>query len=450
MKGIGIRMRIMLLCAALVTAVTLLAMLANLQGQQSLLRRYYAKTLDAALTLAEDDVHYEKGRLVVDRKLDNPGSVRLSAYDSKGALLYGRVLTDGDFEDGFVRIAKGRDGTDWYVCDRFISPTDGQGLWLRACISASAEDSIRGGEWHILVILLPLQALAAALIGAFVARRLTSPLAAMTATAAAIADGSDLKKRIPLEGPHDELYHMGSVYNDMLARLEQSFERECRFSADASHELRTPVAAMLNQSEFALSEEATEDDRREALRTVHSRAKDMRALIGTLLLLSRMESGQYELTKEEVCLDELCIAATDNFLETAALNEIEIKVETNPVMVKGDALLLAQAVVNLLDNAVKFNKPGGSVELTLEAEENNACIRVRDEGYGMSEEQLAHAFERFYQADASHRHPGAGLGLSLVERIARLHGGSITASSVPGAGSVFTLELPMNRKEDIL
>ena len=443
MKALSIRARTALLCGAMVGAVALLALAVNLMGERALVRRYYRHALEVAVELARDDVHFEHGKLDIDRKLDNPSQVRLSVYSEDEALLYGRAIVSAPFEDGVFRPQPGRDGANWYVYDVRVNIEEAATLWLRACVSSGTLTGLQDGQTLLLRLMIPVLAVLAGLCGLLIARRILKPVDAMTEMAASIADGHDLARRVPLSGPRDEMWRMGQVYNDMLARLEQSFERERRFSADAAHELRTPMAAIMSQADYALSNAVSDSERREALETIRRRAGDMNALIGTLMQLARMESGQATPSWESVALDELILFAVESMADSASEKNITMRAEAQPVTIRGDQWMLTQAVINLLDNAVRYGRTDGHVWIHLSSDGATARIAVSDDGPGMSAEQLARCFDRFWQADNA-RKQGSGLGLSLVERITRLHGGRATAATAPEGGCVFVLMLPVN------
>ena len=446
MKALSIRVRIALECGAMVAAVALIALAVSLMGERAMLLRHYRSTLEIAAELAKDDIHYERGKLDIDRHLDNLSWVRQSVYNEDEALLYGKVIVTIPFEEGAFRRHAGRDGADWYVYDVRLDVGGDADIWLRSCVSADTLAGLLKGQRVLLRLMVPVLAGLAGLCGWFIARRILRPVEAMTATAVSIADGRDLARRIAMDGPEDELWRMGQIYNDMLARLEQSFERERRFSADAAHELRTPVSAILNQAEMALSGGVDEADRRAALEVIRHRAGEMNLLIGTLLQLARMESGQTVPSREDVALDEMCRIAVESMEENADDKGICFSMDLQPVTVRGDQLMLTQAVVNLLDNAVRYGRVGGHVWVKTVSEESAARIIVSDDGPGMTSEQMSRCFDRFWQADGARRQ-GSGLGLSLVARIAGLHGGDITVDDTPGGGCTFVLKLPIKDKE---
>ena len=277
----------------------------------------------------------------------------------------------------------------------------------------------------------------------------TRPVTRIARTAESIIDGKDLQKRIGLQGARDELYRLSKVFDDMLDRLEHSFERERRFTSDASHELRTPVAAILAQADFALSDIANEEDREEALRDIRLRAGQMSTLIGRLLALTRMDAGQTRMEMERMDLADIAEVAAMQVEEGAAARGMTVECAVDgPVWAMCDQTMLTQALLNLAENAVKYGREGGHIRIAARAEGETARLIVEDDGPGIEPDALPHIFERFYQGDRSRNAGGAGLGLSLVQLIAKLHGGSVEAESAPGVGSRFTMILPLAQEEE--
>ena len=240
------------------------------------------------------------------------------------------------------------------------------------------------------------------------------------------------------------MHELADTFNDMMGRLERSFDAERRFTSDASHELRTPVTVILAECEMA--EKMPEDTEavQESVTEIHKQARKMSELIGKLLAYTRLEQGTRRIDREELDLSGLVEDVCEEQRTVAARN-IKIECEASPdVLVNGDVALLISLVQNLVTNAVKYGKDGGHVWVKVYSEGSKACVSVRDDGIGIGEEDLACIWNRFYQADRSRSDEsrGIGLGLSLAQQIARLHGGRITASSRPGEGSEFIFSMP--------
>ena len=284
----------------------------------------------------------------------------------------------------------------------------------------------------------------AALGSCVIIGRSLRPLRRITESAREITDGSDLSRRIQLSPGRDEVHELADTFNDMMGRLERSFDAERQFTSDASHELRTPVTVILAECEMA--EKMPEDTEavQESVTEIHKQARKMSELIGKLLAYTRLEQGTRRIDREELDLSGLVEDVCEEQRTVAARN-IRIECETShDVLVNGDVALLISLVQNLVTNAVKYGKDGGHVWVKVYSEGSKACVSVRDDGIGIGEEDLACIWNRFYQADRSRSDEsrGIGLGLSLAQQIARLHGGRITASSRPGEGSEFIFSMP--------
>jgi len=283
----------------------------------------------------------------------------------------------------------------------------------------------------------------AALIGWFLASRAMRPVDRMTRTARAIGDSGDLTRRLEEPRERDELRRLASTFNDMLARLDQAVGAQRRFLADASHELRSPLAAIRTNVEALLrGADADPTDREESLRAIARETDRMGRLVADLLALARADAGQ-PLVRKPIELDALLIEAYQQQRRLAEGVNLTLG-ELEQVEVMGDADRLKQLVLNLVDNALRYTPPGGDVTLDVTREASWALLRVRDTGVGISAEHLPHIFERFYRVDPPRtRHSGGtGLGLAICKWVAEAHGGRIEVASTVDHGSVFTVFLP--------
>lgn len=436
MRRLSIKARVTLLCTLLAATIAVTAMAWMLLGEARMLKNYYLDTMISTAQLARDEIRYEDGELDIDRNLDDLPGVGIAVFSQDGDLVYGRARFEIDFENGEMR---SRDG--WMVYDEKLVFDDGPELWLRCYISADMQFSVRGGQQNLILMILPAMVLLGGLGGYLIARRAFRPVSRIVKTAESIAGGEDLKKRIGFKGTRDELYAIASTFDEMFARLDEAFERERRFTSDASHELRTPVAGILAQSEFALGDGAADEDRKEALTEIHRRAGDMSLLIGKLLMLSRMDAKRIAPALEDVDLGMTAEIAAAEIEEAARKKGMRVSVD-GEASVRADQTMTVQAVMNLAENAVRYGREGGWVRIEVRQDGSGAQVSVADDGPGIPADKLPHIFERFYQADPSHRGEGSGLGLSLVERIMSLHGGRVEVQSRPGEGSRFTLIFP--------
>jgi len=286
----------------------------------------------------------------------------------------------------------------------------------------------------------------------------------MTYTAQSITDSRNFSKRVPSKPlfGHDELTTLAATFNSMLASLEETYQRQQRFVADASHELRAPITSIrCNLDLLAKAPNLPDEEVHAALTDARTETARMGRLANDLLLLAHADATQQQDTsidngymnsdkkKQEVDLDSLLLEV---FRQYRPSDEDErqqgprlLLKHILPVQVRGNADQLKQAVVALLDNALKYTPHEGYVTLSLDCENNNAVVKVSDTGIGIPPEDVPHVFERFYRADRARtrNRGGNGLGLAIVQSIAREHQGNVEVESTPGNGSIFTLRLPL-------
>ena len=294
------------------------------------------------------------------------------------------------------------------------------------------------------VVTMPLFILLAALGGYLIARRAFRPLEQLTATADAINEAADLSRRVEVPPGSNEFSRLAGTFNGMFARLERAFEAEAQFTADASHELRTPVSVIKSACEYAEKYGDTPEEQRETIAMIHRQADRMSALIGQLLSITRLDQGTEQAKLTRLNLSELVeqVCAEQPYPRERLLAEAE-----PGIFVQGDAALLTRLLQNLIDNGFKYGRPEGHVWVELRRGEDEVRLRVRDDGIGIEKEAQEKVWQRFFQAEPSRTGAsGAGLGLSMVQKIAQLHGGHMTLESVPGLGSAFTLHLPPEKK----
>lgn len=285
--------------------------------------------------------------------------------------------------------------------------------------------------------------LLALLGGWFLASRALGPIRKITEAAEAISE-SNLSRRIDVAATETELGRLARTLNETFERLERAFSRQTRFTADASHELRTPLAVILTQAELALRRERSPAEYREALDACLRAAQRMKAVVEGLLTLARADAGTLALRRERVDLQKL-LEETAAMLGALALERrVAVTVSAEAVAVQGDADRLREAVTNLLSNAIRYNREGGRVEVTLQADRSEAVLAVSDTGVGIPEKDRPHIFERFYRADParSREAGGTGLGLSITKWIVEAHGGTISFTSREGEGTTFVVRLP--------
>jgi heavy metal sensor kinase len=295
---------------------------------------------------------------------------------------------------------------------------------------------------------VPLVLLLASAGGYFLARKSLSPIESMNQQTQRIT-AQHLSSRLDVTNSRDELGRLATTVNDLLTRLETSFNEQQRFIADASHELRTPLAVLRGETEVALGKTRTIDEYQESLSLIKDEAERLSRIVEDLFILARQPiAAPTALMKEPLSLNEVvkdCVRAAQVL---AVRKGVQLKSENDSAVIVlcGDDELLKRMMLNLLDNAVKYTPAGGEILIALARQNGNAQIVVYDTGIGIPEAEQLHVFDRFYRVDKARSRAlgGAGLGLSIARWIVEAHGGWIDVNSVPGSGSKFTVELPLN------
>ena len=332
----------------------------------------------------------------------------------------------------------------FYVYDVHVDMMVGS-VWLRGVIDANAKGGVMRVIMPLAWSLLPVLLVLSVIGGYFIANRALRPVRQLTAAANAISDGQDLKARIGL--PHtkgsDEIYQLSASFDNMFDRLERSFEAEQRFTSDASHELRTPTTVILAACEDARKNAATPADYQAALDVVDRQAHKMSQLIASMLEITRLDQGTQKVNWEYADLSDLVTVICDE-QTMVARRGIRIGCAAEPdIFIDMDVFLMSRVVQNLLDNAFKFGIDGGWIHVALRRTDAGVQLTVQDNGVGIAQEDLDRIWQRFYQADPSRQESaGLGLGLSMVQQIVALHGGTVAVASAKGRGTTFTVTLP--------
>ncbi len=385
---------------------------------------------------------------------------------------YGAVfITDGDRLEGDAVLERYRDhsisekrgltaeldGQSWHVVHQTITHPNPETLpeslepnryrsltFVVAYPTARVETTLRTLASSLAASSL-LVWLVAAFAARWVCRRALRPVTAMAGAARQFSP-NQLDERLPLPAAKDELHDLAGAFNDLLTRQQHAFERQKRFTGEASHQLRTPLTAMLGQLEVALRRDRDPGEYRSALTTAKTQALRLHEIVESLLFLARADAEAHR--PELQCIDLrswLSGYLHDTWSTHARWPDIELHLPTSEaILVKVHPVLFGQALGNLLENALKFSRPGSEVVVRVESHDGTISLAVNDKGGGIAEVDQPHIFEPFYRAASARTSgtTGVGLGLAITARIVESMGGTIIWHSELGSGSRFQIELP--------
>jgi len=309
---------------------------------------------------------------------------------------------------------------------------------------ASIEDLLRRVRYLLLAV-APLVLLLTSVGGYWLSRRALAPVDEITTAARSISI-QNLSQRLRTPKTRDEIQRLSETWNDMLQRLEAAVKRLTQFTADASHELRTPIALIRTTAELTLRRERSAETYKEALREIMAESERTTRLVEDLLTLARADAGLPSLPMDRLELAPLVrdVCRQGSMLAEARQVKLRTNVPDQPVYVNGNDPALRRLFLVLVDNAIKYTPPGGSVAVSLASDRAGATVAIEDTGIGIEQSALPHIFERFYRGDESRSRAegGSGLGLSIAKWIAESHRAEIQAESVAGRGSIFRVKFP--------
>ena len=356
-----------------------------------------------------------------------------------------KLISDSSHADHLFAYLKGGHGGYRAFTRKFSLKGDAYTLIIVQALRSQKEmlESIQSTfAW-----IIPMAILLASGGGYFLARKSLAPVVAMSDRAGHIS-AANLHERLPVQNKNDELGQLASSFNQLLERVDQSFERQRRFMADASHELRTPAAILRGESEVALSRDArSAEEYRESLAVLHAEAQHLTQIIEDLFTLTRADAGQYPLAPHDFYLDELLADCAHTTRSLALAKKIALTCEVSEELpIRADEALLRRMILNLLDNAIKYTPNGGTVSVSAHRSGEEYALSVIDTGPGIPADAQHRVFERFFRVDQartrSENDGGAGLGLSIARWIADAHGGRLILARSDTTGSTFTALLP--------
>jgi two-component system, OmpR family, sensor kinase len=385
---------------------------------------------------SEDATAAGGGRREFPRELFTSNSFqRLASSVAQGTRTFGNVEGGEDGYRGVVR--------------RFA--VGSREFTLVVLQSLHRQQEVFEGIVGTFAVVIPFAVVLATAGGYFLAKKSLAPVVAMSTQAGKIS-ASNLHDRLKIRNESDELGHLAKSFNELLDRLDISFEQQHRFMADASHELRTPVAILQGEAEVSLSREArSQQEYRESLKIVQAEAGRLSHIVEDLFTLARADAGQHPLVKREFYLDELVTEAAHSARALAMEKQIALVCDTSQeCLFFGDEGLLRRMMMNLIGNAIKYTSRGGTVGITCRAVGERYVLTVSDSGPGIPNEVQARIFDRFFRVDSARSREdgdkgGAGLGLSIARWIAEAHRGSLELTSSNAKGSVFSAFFPISR-----
>ncbi|MCX6152271.1 MAG: HAMP domain-containing sensor histidine kinase [Ignavibacteriales bacterium] len=294
------------------------------------------------------------------------------------------------------------------------------------------------------IIVIPITLFITAAAANFISKYSFKPILNMIDTVETIT-ATSLSKRIELPKVKDEIRKLGETLNDMINRLDKSFESQKRFIADASHEIKTPLTVI--QTELELAElSSKEEEIKESIKIALTEIERLNVLSNSLLALAKLDASPQALNYELVRLDELVIECIQLMKSVASVNRVELYPSISDIIeLQADREKLKSVIINLIDNAIKFSKVNSKVEINLEKNNSSAILKIKDYGCGIPEAELQHIFKRFYRSNETRgKIPGSGLGLSLAQEIVRIHKGTISVESEVGKRTTFIVQLPLS------
>ena len=396
------------------------------------------------------EIIFYNDELEIDKDLDVlNNNIHISIFDEDKNFIYGDFPLNFKFEDSFsdngkVKVIK-RGNRKWYIYEARKNYNEYGDIWIRGVLSASeAEKAV---ELIVLISLVsfPFIIFFIAVIGYVVTRNAFRPIEKIRIAAEKINEGNDLSQRINIGKGYDEIHTLAETFDTMFDRLQTSFENEVQFTSDVSHELRTPISVIISQSEHGLEHMGSREKVERSFKVILQESRKMSRLISQLLTLSRMDRGHQKLNIEKVNISELAEIIIENQKAESEKRNIEImsEIEKN-IYVDGDELMLMRLFINLISNAISYNKEGGHVKVELSRKGKKIIGKISDNGVGISQENINKIWSRFFQVDPSRTSDSSGLGLSMVKWIIEAHNGTISVISELGKGTLFTFEIPVS------
>ncbi len=448
MKRLTIRIKIMLwytLSLLLVMGVMFTAIQFVLLG---VLRSNAESMVKAYCAQASSYVEAENGSFQMDA--DMPAilpDISFQAYDENNVIVYTygilNTLNASAPEFDTTRTIS-NNGENWLVYDQKFTE-DGNFIgWIRVAKSLQYIDDTLQNMLIIFLISCPIFLILALIVGFFVAKKSLQPIDQITLAAGVIGRG-DLSRRLNMTNTGDEVGRLSATFDEMIERLDIAFQNEKQFTSDASHELRTPVAVISAYAENALSSDPSVNSLTGSMEVILNESRKMNAIISRLLMLTRGDLKKYDLILECIDLGQSATGIVEEMTRQAEQKGVTMTLTCREtILVQVDQTLLTHLLLNVLDNAIKYNRVGGNVKVDIHKEKQNAVITIQDNGIGIPKQDLPKIFNRFYRAEHTSETEGSGLGLAIAKWIVELHRGTIQIDSDLSTGTTVIISLPLN------
>lgn len=455
MKKLSIKMKVTIWYTVFVAIVALFALGVVALYAGRMIWSEQEKELREEVAEFAEELEVSGSGYVTEEERFYDDDIVFSLYNESGALLDGNVPAsfpeNTTLKNGVVQtISSGEQ--EWLTYDIAVDYGGDHMVWVRGITYMGLAMTMSGGLLIVSCILIPVLVVLAAAGGFIITKRAFKPVEDIQRTAAEIAGSKDLARRVPTEEASGEIRELAETFNGMLGTLESTLEDEKQFTADVSHELRTPVSVIMAQGEYAMLEDSTEEERKEALEIIVGQTKKMSAMIAQLLEMARREKSAGPAGREKVDLGEIVNLAAEELKDLSGEKRITITSDSEQELyVWGEQTAFTRIFMNLVTNAVQYGKEGGHVWLKAWKEGEEVLCSVRDDGIGIGPEELPHIFRRFYRADKSRTgraEAHAGLGLSMVKHLTENFGGTIQVYSQKEKGTTFVLHFPALRNPD--
>ncbi|MFI3173068.1 MAG: ATP-binding protein [Eubacteriales bacterium] len=448
MKKISLKLQITIFNTLLIASLVFIVFLYLLSISESMVESASIEQLEDVIYDNSKEIQYYDGYINVEDVDLLKNNVTTLLYGVDGSLLYGSAgklpVLDAPTTDGAI-VSATLEGNTYYIYDSYLEFEEGVGVWLRGVIPLEDTDYAITNIFKVALATFPFLILIAAIGCYFITKQSFQPVEQMVQTAHNITNDNDLSLRIPVTSGGDEIHQLGNTFNEMLDKIEDSFQMERQFSSDVSHELRTPTAVILAQCEYALSSDSTQEEQIEALEVVQRQSMKIQQMITNLLNLTRLDRGLEQSILETCNLSELIeLVCEEQKLLAPAGMMLQTNITPN-LMMEVDYAMMIRMMSNLIENGFRYGRKNGNLEVILTDEVTHLRLEVADNGIGIEECNQSKIFQRFYQVDSARTNDGTGsmgLGLSMVSQIVKIHKGSISVESELGVGTTFIINFP--------